>query len=311
MLEITYRFYWIDFYKQEQTQLFEAKATYDDTCKILVLGDSFSAITPGYLNIVQDSLKGCKIYNASISGSTVYHANLIANKRIEDINPDLIIYQVYIGNDLLELDHGFMNNGKTPFVRRIYWWLSDRIKVLSFINYRMRGLDRFFHKDMGVNLPPVMENEFSPELYSERAKLYFDINPEYIDQSINLHPITEKVKDQYFKIFEELIGKVSFNRKAIILLIPHCSQVASSYKENMEELGARFASDPAIANPNYAFALEVEERIKDKNISIINLLQYFQKEIKRDSLYFQNDPHLSNYGQEALAAILIKQLKKR
>jgi hypothetical protein len=164
---------------------------------------------------------------------------------------------------------------------------------------------------MGIDLPPVMENEFSPELYSERAKLYIDINPEYIDQSINLHPITEKVKDHYFKIFDELIGKISSNRKAVVLLIPHCSQVAPSYKENMEKMGARFASDSAMETPNYAFALKVEQTLRDKNVSIINLLPYFQNEIKRDSLYYLNDPHLSLIGQKVLASIVIEQLKKR
>jgi hypothetical protein len=311
LLEITYRYYLVDFYKPELKNLSTKPILSEDTCKILVLGDSFSAITLGYLNIVQDSLNECKIYNSSISGTTVYHANLIAKKRINDINPDLVIYQVYVGNDLLELNHGLINSGKTPLARKFYWWLSDRIKVLGFINYRMRGLSKYFYNDMETNVPLVNEDDFSPNLYSEREKLYFDINPKYIDQYVNLHPSTKKVQDHYFKIFEELIGKISSNRKAIVLLIPHCSQVAPSYRENMKKLGAQFASDSTIALPGYAFALEVEERLMDKNVSMINLLPYFQKEINRDSLYYPNDPHLSYSGQKVLASILIDQLKKR
>jgi hypothetical protein len=72
--------------------------------KVLLLGDSFTFghhvtnITSGFADILLS--KGYLVYNTGISGADIMQYYLIAKKYIPIIQPDIVILNAYLGNDL-------------------------------------------------------------------------------------------------------------------------------------------------------------------------------------------------------------------
>lgn len=105
LFEAAYRFQFVDTYRPE-LQAFNDAETLDGTGRsetILALGDSFTAGRGGYVDYLRAPLPGRRLVNAGISGTGVAQALIVAPRRLREFEPSVVIYQVYVGNDLFDL----------------------------------------------------------------------------------------------------------------------------------------------------------------------------------------------------------------
>ena len=86
-----------------------------DKIKILILGDSFAYgmeannILDGFADLL--STKGYVVYNTGIGGADLPQYHAICARYISEIKPDIVIVNVYLGNDIT-----FLNRPLIPYV---------------------------------------------------------------------------------------------------------------------------------------------------------------------------------------------------
>ena len=293
LLEVAYRYQVIDFYEPEFKALnssFGSQPSNSYSKKILVIGDSFSASAPNYVDNLRKANPEFHILNAAVPGTGVRQQKLILKKRIRDFTPDIIIYQIYVGNDFTDVLHP-INFSDNSILRNVYWYLSDRVLVLPYLNRRLATL-----KKGSGNGNTVHADKFSIEKYNRRSKLYLEADSKLLGAIVNYeHRVLERY-NLWNELTNEMMSMLSNSAQVYFLLIPHCSQVSKSFQNNWEELGAEFTNN--IQNPEYPLIRRMKKDFPDVNF--LNPLRTFQESNNPDSLYYRNDPHLSRYGQQVL-----------
>lgn len=287
LLEFSYRYQLIDFYKTEWNYLNRNVQESEGNTKILVFGDSFSSAKNNWVEQVQKMDSSSIYYNASFPGVATETYRLIAKNRIEEVNPDRVIVQLYTGNDLLDI-HKPINWSELTFSRNLFWTFSNYFRFLNFFNFRMGQVSQ----DVVKNTDPKEEEQFSTEHYSARTQLYIKAIPNYpqselnIDSSSNFKNLVNHLKD---------IKKYVKNKEFYVLIVPHCTEVGQQYIANYKELGAIFTTNNL--KQNYW-----EEKLLKEGFNVISPYDYFRNlEKTTNSIYFQNDPHLNDKGQYHLA----------
>jgi len=309
VLEITYRWQLIEFYKPELKALNPPHKTASDK-KVLVFGDSFSADQHSYVNLLRDSFPEYDFVNASISGTGIQETNLIAPDRIRAFKPEMVIYQVYVGNDLTDI-HKPVNRKKISLSRNIYWWLSDKLFCLRFLNYRLAQYK--YSLGMSVEVANVRAiDQFTVESYSQREKLFIKSNAAFISQTVLLAPPMEKVFDKYqqeLMHFTNLLQEQ--NIPLLLVFVPHCTQVNATYRNRFALLGADMKDSLALSTDDYPFYNRIKEKlITYPNVCVVNPLPYLrQNEQENTPLYFANDIHLTPQGQKQLGIYLCQMIK--
>lgn len=310
VLEITYRWQLIEFYKPELKALNPLKPKVSGK-KVLVFGDSFTADQHSYVNLLRDSFPEYDFVNASISGTGIQETNLIAPNRIRAFKPDMVIYQVYVGNDLSDI-HKPANRKKISLSRNIYWWLSDKLFCLRFLNYRLAQYK--YSLGMNVEVANVRAiDQFTVDSYSQREKLFIKSNAAFITQTVLLSPPMEKVFDKYQ---EELMHFTNLlqeqNIPLLVVFLPHCTQVNATYRNRFALLGADLKDSLALSTDDYPFYNRIKEiLITYPNVSVVNPLPYLrQNEQENTLLYFANDIHLTPHGQKQLGTYLCQEIKE-
>ncbi len=290
LLELCYRYQVIDFYKTEWKYLNKNVNNQQNKTKVLVLGDSFSSAQNSWVEQLRKIDTNRSYYNGSFPGVATETYRLIAKRRIEEINPDKVIIQLYVGNDLLDVQKP-INWSKLSFSRNLFWSFSNHIRFLNYFNYRMGQISQDVVKDNN----PKVEDGFSVEQYSGRTLLYIEAMPTY---PRNLITIEDK------ETFEVLVGHINEIKqlaegKAVyILLIPHCTEVGEQYIKHYQAMGAQLPENNL--KQNYW-----EKELLANGFEVINPSDYF-REIEKEgqSIYYQNDPHLNDEGQSYLAKII-------
>lgn len=299
LLEVVYRFQLIDFYSKEWN--YHAENLKKENCnkKLLVFGDSFSADPQSWVYHLSDSLKDVSIYNASLPGVGPETFRLIFNNRVKEVNPDVIIVQLYIGNDLYDM-HKPMNWSQFSMSRNIFWTLGNRFRVLNFVNYRLGQS----YADVAAEIDPKVQDSFEEGKYSLRTKMYIHGNPNYPCQTIDLSKQLKSSFDELIDCVKEMKENAPLNCSFKVLLLPHCTQVNQYYIDNFKKLSAQFPEGWEGSNA-------WSERIKLANIDVINPLDYFKKlEANEKRLFFDNDPHLKADAQQLLADYIKMELVK-
>ncbi|HZI23585.1 MAG TPA: hypothetical protein VFD46_00825, partial [Chryseolinea sp.] len=99
-MEVFYRYQVIDFYGVELNAVNPKETLTDDDGKktILVCGDSFTVQAQSWVDQMRSSLPEYNIINSAITGTSIVEASYVAPGRIKTFNPDVFIYQVYVGN---------------------------------------------------------------------------------------------------------------------------------------------------------------------------------------------------------------------
>lgn len=293
VLEIAYRYQWIDFYKTEYKAL--NKNVRKNKPNVLVFGDSFTAYPKGYVTHFRKEYPDVNVINCSMPGSGPYEMELIASRRINDHPPKAIIYQMYVGNDLTDIDP-LVNWGTLSFSRNCYWSMKPYFEILGFFSRRLSG----FQSDFDPKKLKQDTTAFSTSVYSPRTKMMVRASSNYVNESILLSQRMEDAMEDAKESIAYLRELVPLKVPIYVVVIPHFSQVTKEYNENYRLLSGH-KSDMKL---NYPMLKEIS---KVKGIKVLNPMRYFRTmESQGTQLYFNNDPHLNEAGQEALFEFLQK-----
>lgn len=297
LFEIAYRYQWIDFYQVEwsyHNEEIESKKPKT----LLVFGDSFSAVKPNWTECFNADSSFYNVYNASIPGVGVEVHHLIAEDRIEETHPQTVIVQLYVGNDLYDIEKP-LNWDAYSFQRNIYWWMANFFYSLRYVNYRLGQVSR----DVVSNSNPKTDSIFKVEKYDAREKLFVKSELDFPAGTILLEGPHLSRFDQMLDLLNEMkerCGDVNFH----VLVIPHCTQVSTIYRERFALMGSK-NMDLDLAQNYWS------EQLKTDGFSVIDPLEVFQKaEEKGVSIYYPNDPHLNQQGEELLGNFVFQFLKE-
>ena len=155
-------------------------------------------------------------------------------------------------------------------------------------------------------------DQFTEVSYSQREKLYIQSNAAFISQTVLLAPPMEKVFDKYqqeLMHFTNLLQEQ--NIPLLVVFVPHCTQVNTTYKNRFALLGADMKDSLALSTDDYPFYNRIKEKlITYPNVKVVNPLQCLrQNEQENNPLYFANDIHLTPYGQKQLGTHICQVIK--
>lgn len=296
-LEMVYRFQWFDFFKPE----FKALNKEIDPKKpnILVFGDSFTAHPKSYVNHLRRAHRDYNFINCAMAGSGPYEMELMAARRIADYPPKAVIYQMYVGNDLTDIDPP-TNWSTLSLSRNIYWTSRQWFQVLGFFSRRASGLQ----SDFDAMDRKQDEEPFAIKQYAPRTKMMVKADANYLQKCVQVDPSYQSAMESAKENLRYLRACVPSNVPIYVVIVPHFSQVTKQYNARYKKLSG-YATD---MRRNYGFYKEI---CKVKGISVLNPIGFFrEKEKEGIQLYFNNDPHLTTDGQDALFTYLDGQLKR-
>lgn len=310
LLEISYRIYLLDFYKNELLALNPAEGFSSESrpC-ILAMGDSFTADPASYIENLRDAFPNYKVINSGVPGICVREASLMASTRIKKFNPEIFIYQIYVGNDLWELKPPNISN-KISLSRRFFWWLSDKINVLRYLNFRFRFIRQMLQAEVENGMNPKDFENFSVDNYSPRTKMMLQADPTDLENSILLRGNRDKDMIRLMEKLNKMLAKVPKECQIYILLIPHCIQLNSTYQLRMDKLGAVITSPTELLEPEFPFYQRLSSEFKRENVKSINTLPLLREASLLKPVYFENDPHLNKYGQAIIGQHLVDLIRK-
>ena len=295
ILELLFRFQVVDFYATEFSYLNSSKSNHKTEKTVLIFGDSFTATQNSYVDELRLKNPTINFVNTAISGTGIKQHQLLFKKRIQQTKPDEIIYQFYVGNDFLDINHP-INWEKLSIARNTFWWVSENFLFLQYLNYKLSGLSG--NHQSSANL--IAEN-FEAEMYNKREKLQFIGNPKYLKNTIQLNNEAVPTYKKWADSFHELVDLCGDSIQLSLLIIPHCSQISKQYLNTTAQVGAEV--DSTFFNSSYPLLSRITEDFL--TIKILNPIQHFQpKEKNGILLYYRNDPHLNGEGQKMLAQFL-------
>lgn len=295
----------VDFYKPELTTFNSEDDLSEDNGKdtILVMGDSFSAGNGSYPNILRNIVPRYRIINSSVSGTGIIETKIMAKKRITRFKPRIFIYQIYVGNDMINITYP-INWGKISLARNVYWALSSRIRVVSFINYRLGQLEVSIDRRYTEFKPSpeyyISNDEFSVEKYTERPVIYNTADSNLINNTVLLEGRRKEDFGILIAGLKKVLKLLPIECRTIIVVVPHMAQLNELNLSRAKQLGARLDEPDRILETDYPFIEQLEEQLPGAVIlnALIPLRQAEEKEI---SVYYTNDDHLNINGQKILA----------
>ncbi|MBK6931502.1 MAG: hypothetical protein IPH12_11800 [Saprospirales bacterium] len=312
LLEIAYRYQWIDFYATELRYLNPEAALRANSGKsrILLLGDSFSAQPHSYVDTLRDSLPGLDIINAAVPGTGILEAAIIGADKTNRFPPDVLLYQVYAGNDLWDIRKSCASP-KISLARKLYWLLSDYSLALRYLNYSLGQ----FKSRIGKSVEKQelkRDIPFSAALYSKRERLLLQAEPGLLRHSILAEGARGRDLERWLGEMDRIIAALPARTQRIVLLVlPHCVQVNDYYGNNLEALGAE-PFGPEILQAPYPFLQRIQAHYAGQpRVSVFSPLPVFQQnDSTGHRLYYANDPHLNPAGHQLLGQVLQAYLER-
>jgi len=310
-MEIAYRYQVIDFYHAELITL-NSESDLEPSNKkktILICGDSFTAQRGSWADKWKKTRPGYRIINAAVTGTSIVETSYLAPVRIKSFDPDIFIYQLYVGNDLLGARHR-LNWNDWSFTRNIYWWFSDKIRVLSYFNYKM-GQWRWnvvgFHSVKGR----PDNGKFDVNHYASREKTYAKGDPFLISNSVLLTNSREEDMNNVMISLSSIISELKSDCQVYLLVIPHKSQLNASYQKQMSSIGFQFEDNFLLGDENYPFVETIKNHFQSNpKVKIINpFLTLMQNDSNSGSVYYLNDEHLSPAGQGIVKDQVLESVK--
>lgn len=311
VLELVYRNQWIDFNRTVLTSLNRNDDLLSKKKKILICGDSFSADPESYVKIIRDSLNEFAVINSAVSGTGIRQHELFINNRIDQFNPDIFIYQFYVGNDLFDITHPHQSKD-ISLLRRVYWWLTDRMLSLAYLNFRLAVIRYNFFDDSGGSYKPRIHEEFSVENYSKREKLNYIADPYLLENTLFLKEQRKTDYETFEFKFDEIIKSLKDSTRKYLIIIPHQSQLSELYFNRHNKMGV-LSSVPYYQYNSAEIPLykKLETYCKQNHITIIDPLEVFRQTDPLEQIYFSNDPHLKEKGHFIVAKLLLDEINKQ
>jgi hypothetical protein len=299
VLEISYRYQWFDFYKAELKGLNRKQDLRSDKDKILICGDSFSADTLSYVSVLRNNLDEYSLINAAVPGTGIRQHALYIPKRIKKYDPDIFIYQFYVGNDLFDISHPSGSAGISTS-RKMYWWMADRWLSLPYLNFRFAGLRYRFYDDAGGSYKPKENEVFSLDQYSKREKFNYKAEPGLVNNTLFLENGRDKDWDLFEKKFKTMTKGLKPSCHKMFVIVPHQSQLSNEYLLRHINLGAQFEHPKEMISDNYPLYKKIETLCDATGFTIVDPLEIFRIEDTTGSIYYSNDPHLTEKGNSVL-----------
>ncbi len=308
VLEVVYHNQLFDFYCVELNTLNSQQELHSNKKKILILGDSFGAQQKSYVQLLKDSLHNFSVINSSVPGTSAREMSYLSQRRIDQFNPDKIIIQMYVGNDLIDIKHAY-NFHTISWVRNFYWFMADNFSSLAWINYKLGALRTNLDYEQNFVVPSNTDS-FSVANYNGRVKLLIRANARFIAQSILLedekYQCAFRELTNYISAIEKRFHQTHPNGEIVLVCIPHCSEVNQHYKINYEKLGALFNRSEYKSEVNFNSKL----KLQFEELTFVNIMDSLsQAEINGTAVYFQNDEHLNKKGQQIVGQQILHQLQ--
>lgn len=295
LLEIAYRYQWVDFYAKEWKIL--NRNTVSGKKKMLVFGDSFTAHPEGWLKYVSEHT-GISCYNAAISGVGTETYRLLFRERVEAVHPDEVLVQLYVGNDLFDQEKP-VNWSELEFGRNVFWSLSNHFRVLNFINYRLGQQQT----DIATTGDPKARKRFSVAEYSPRTLLYIRADASYPESTVMPSGNKAELFAQMLENLQEMKATLPDSVTFRLVVIPHCTQVHRRYVVRFRKMGGNAIWHGA-TNPWV-------DRLRKAGFEVLDPRGYLnQLEDAGIPVYFENDIHLNAIGQEKFGEWMQKQVEK-
>jgi hypothetical protein len=303
MLELFYRNQWIDTYRRELRALNPDLDQPSTRKKVLVMGDSFSAAPNSWVNVLRNRHPELQFINSSVPGTTIFQANLMLAGRLAQFHPDLLIYQVYVGNDLFDLRYP-LNWGEISLGRNLYWWAANHWRSLGWLNY---ALGQFKREIAAPDFAQgkVDEGEFDPAKYSERERLYLQAEPGLLAGEVLLEGDRAGDMEDYAVYMREFIETARLAQvPTVLLVLPHCAQVHERYGARMKQVGALGMAAPQFYNPDFPFMQKINSLCHSSTLSINALPSLREYEKANCPMYYLHDGHLNDAGQVVVADLV-------
>jgi hypothetical protein len=305
VLEVSYRYQWFDFYKAELKGLNRKEDLQSTKKKILICGDSFSADTLSYVSVLRNNLSEYSVINSAVPGTGIRQHALYMPGRIKKYDPDIFIYQFYVGNDLFDISHPSGSSGISNG-RKLYWWLADKWLSLPYLNFRFAGLRYKFYDDAGGSYKPKEQEEFSIETYSKREKFNYKAEPGLVDNTLFLEEGRDKDWEMFERKFRKMVKGLKPSSKKMFVVVPHQSQLSIEYFQRHVKLGAQFGHPvDSILGKDYPLYKKIGELCKETGFMMIDPLEVFRLQEGAVPLYYANDPHLSDRGNQLLGYYIL------
>lgn len=307
LFELAYRLQVPDFYAPELAAYnrpadLVARPGGSRTC--LVIGDSFGAGLAGSFPAgLRDALPGLRVINSSVSGIGIIEARLIAPGRFARFDPELFVYQIYIGNDLFDIRYPSDLRASGP-VRWAYWNVANHLRSVEFLNYRL-GQSAALQDTIDWLRGEVETSAVSrEELSDHRERMIYAADPGLLEETVLLQG---RRREDFLRLVEDvraILGPcVSGRCRAFVLVVPHKVQVTPEYLRQYESLGATFADPDAIRGRDSPFVRALAQSLADADhVSVIDpLLAIQEAEAAGRRLFLADDEHLNEDGQALLA----------
>lgn len=312
LFEVIYRYQWFDFYSAEYEALNTDLVKNEEGQNVLIFGDSFSADPNGWVSHVREAYPDHNFYNAAIPGTGIRETLLIAPRRIEDTEPDLVIYQLYVGNDLFDIDRQ-TNWSSLSIARNLFWMISDDFLSLRYFNYKI-GQATHFAKEEALDHDPKHLQAFDPNAYSPRENIYWKAEPGYFEKAIQLDESRAADFEALVEGIEELRAMLPEGCRLHLVVVPHATQVHERQFAQMKQVFSGFPtllSETEVFHQNsYPFCAALQEQLNDDRTHVYsNLLLKLRLHSVKQPVYFANDPHLNAYGHCTMAHAVSEELQ--
>ena len=308
LLELCYRYHVVNFYKTENLALNTKQDLENNNIDLMVFGDSFSATSKAinYVDMLRNNAKKTSILNFSVPGIGIRQVNTFASSKIKKHNPKVILYQVYVGNDLIDVDH-LWSLEKFSVSRNLYWEASDYFLSLSYLNHK----STVFKPRINSRTFTMAKDSFYVDFYDIRTKRFLNYKSSFFNDTFMLKEPFKSRYDDWLTYMHKFLETIPKDIKVYIVWIPHCTQVNEHYIDNFNTLGATFNDLNKIQQSNsYPFFTSAKKDLSPyKNVILLNPLEIFQfKDTLNSRLYFENDPHINYKGNKILYEFLKTQI---
>lgn len=313
LLEGCFRFQLIDFYGTEFAYA-NGEAIAESKPNVLVFGDSFTVPKEGYVKVLRDSLKGHNIINCGISGTGIYEANFIAPRRIRAFPPKAVVYQIYVGNDLHNIRKS-LNFSRLSFLKNLYYALSNKLKCLEYLNYRLGQWAWFREARAQVatanQTDSLLVAPFDPHTYSAYEQQLFNGDSALLAETVLLQAKRKADFRLLCKRLSQISAYLPANTPVFVLVIPHCSQLNSYYKSKYAQMGIHIPDTAAFSTPAYPFVSQLDSAFRTHpQFRVVDILPFLQSaDSSRHRMFLDNDFHFSGFGQQLTGKVLLEEMK--
>jgi|GEM_PF-835977 hypothetical protein len=308
VFEGIYRHQLVDFYQPELRANNRPGDLGEATRKtLLAMGDSFSVGPHTWVAFLRRKLPSYRVICAAVSATGVCESLFMAPRRFREFQPQVFIYQVYVGNDIQDIRRP-LNWRTMTLPRYIYGFMCSHLglRSLTFANYRLGQLLRSPGAERDQNADPP----FSPSTYPLSVTIYTQAEPGNLEDTILARG--ERGRDVATLIdgIKKLVSYASPACHKYVVVIPDASQVSDLYLQHFEQLGGRVSDPRGLQRDEYPLAIRLKEGLAAAGVQVLNPLPLFQRQERQGQrLYYQNDSHLKPVGQSLLGEFILERLR--